>query len=309
MLLIAVPTAVIGALSMGLASAAQAHATKQVTTAGALDPRLLFELAKRKLWWIGVGGTVAGLVLQLVALNFGPLILVQPILITALLFATLFAAWLGHHQVDRVLVVGAILCCGGLATFLTLANPTAGSAVPQDANAPLPVAGLLALVLLGLVLLSRKLEHRFKVLPLALATGLAYGMTAALMKVVVGQLHSGVAAMFTHPVLYLTCVLGPIGFLLSQNTFQEGKLVSPALAVITTTDPLVGVLLGMLWFGEEVSTAPLTMAFQLVAGVAVVGGIMLLARRAHHLSDLEEAEAEAHTQVSTTIQARSEARS
>lgn len=281
---IAAPVAVLGALSMGLASAAQAHATKQVTTQGALNPKLLLELARRPLWLLGVGGTIGGLVLQLTALRFGALVLVQPILITSLLFATVFSAWLAHRQVDAVIMLGAFLCSAGLAAFLLLARPSAGLAAPSSGAKALPLATVLVVVLAGCVIAARHVRHRARVLLLALSTGLAYGITAALMKVVTALFEGGPSVLFTHPVLYLACLLGPIGFLLSQNTFQEGKLIAPALAVITTVDPLIGVLLGMRWFGEEVTTSPAAIAGQLVAGLGVIGGILLLSKRSEHLT-------------------------
>jgi hypothetical protein len=122
------------------------------------------------------------------------------------------------------------------------------------------------------------------VLGLALATGVFYGVTAGLMKVVAGELREGVAAPFQHWTLYAVCVVGPVGFLLSQNTFQQGRLVSPALAVITTVDPLVGVAIGVWWLGESAATGPVVLAGELVAAAVIVAGIAVLARRAGRLT-------------------------
>src|SRR4051794_13006795 len=91
-LLLAVPAAVAGAASMGLASAAQARATKQVAVSRILDPGLLRGLAHRPLWLIGMVATGAGLGLQLVALAFAPLLVVHPLLIPSLMFAAVFSA-------------------------------------------------------------------------------------------------------------------------------------------------------------------------------------------------------------------------
>ena len=100
-LAVAVPAAIAGAACMGLASAAQAKATKQVPASKTLHPGLLVDLARRPLWLIGIGATIAGLGLQIVALGYGPLLLVQPLLVTALPFASGFSAWLGHRKADR----------------------------------------------------------------------------------------------------------------------------------------------------------------------------------------------------------------
>jgi hypothetical protein len=283
-LVVAVPAAIVGAACMGLASAAQARATHQVPASRTLSPRLLVALARRPMWLIGIGATVAGLGLQVVALGFGPLILVQPLLVSALPFASFFGAVLVHKKLDRVIVAGAFICVAGLCAFLLLARPTGGSDQLIQA-APLGgLAAALGVVAMGGLVLSWLITGPARVLGLALATGVFYGVTAGLMKVVAGELREGVAAPFQHWTLYAVCVVGPVGFLLSQNTFQQGRLVSPALAVITTVDPLVGVAIGVWWLGESAATGPVVLAGELVAAAVIVAGIAVLARRAGRLT-------------------------
>jgi hypothetical protein len=57
-------------------------------TFGAGDPRLLTALTRRAWWWIGTGASVAGLGLQVVALTLGPIIVVQSVMISSILFTT-----------------------------------------------------------------------------------------------------------------------------------------------------------------------------------------------------------------------------
>src|SRR5690606_18958087 len=82
LLAIAIPAALLGAASFGLASAVQQRATKEVPTIGTLNPRLLRELVRKPIWLASVFTVVIGLSLQTVALAFGPLVLVQPLLVT-----------------------------------------------------------------------------------------------------------------------------------------------------------------------------------------------------------------------------------
>jgi glycerol-3-phosphate acyltransferase PlsY len=128
------------------------------------------------------------------------------------------------------------------------------------------------------------LDGPVRVLGLALATGVFYGVTAGLMKVVAGELRISVVEPFGHWTLYAVCVIGPIGFLLSPNTFQQGKMVAPALAVITTVDPLVGVAIGVWWLGESAVTDAAVLAGELVAALVIVLGIVVLSRRADYLA-------------------------
>lgn len=283
-LAIAVPAAVVGAACMGLASAAQARATKQVPISKTLHPRLFVDLARRPLWLIGIGATIAGLGLQVVALGFGPLILVQPLLVTALPFAGFFASFLAHRRFDRVMVFGAFTCVAGLSAFLLLAQPTGGTDhLIQSAPLARLALALGVFAVAGLVV-SMTARGPARVLGLAGATGVFYGLTAGLMKVVAGELREGPSVPFEHWTLYAVCVVGPIGFLLSQNTFQQGTMVSPALAVITTVDPLVGVAIGVWWLGESAANGAGVLAGELVAALVIVLGIAILSRRADHLA-------------------------
>lgn len=283
-LVVAVPAAIAGAACMGLASAAQARATQQVPHKGTLHPGLLLSLVRRPIWLIGIGATVAGLALQVLALGFGPLILVQPLLVTALPFATLFAAMLVNKRIDKVIVLGAFTCVAGLSVFLLLAQPTGGSDHLMD-SAPLGgLAATLGVVAVGGLMLSTVVSGLLRVLGLALATAVFYGVTAGLMKVVASELRTSFTTPFTHWTLYAVCVIGPIGFLLSQNTFQQGRMVAPALAVITTVDPLVGVAIGVWWLGESAASSALVLTGELVAALVIVAGIAILSRRAGRLT-------------------------
>ena len=289
-LAVAVPAAVVGAAFMGLASAAQARATKQVPFKKTLHPKLLLDLARRPLWLVGIGATVAGLGLQLVALGFGPLILVQPLLVTALPFASAFAAWLSHRRPDGLIVLGTLICVAGLSGFLVLARPTDGAVELLSAGRVVLLATALGLVALAGLGWSTVVTGPTRVLGLALATGVFYGVTAGLMKLVAVDLRTGWLATFTDWPLYVVCVIGPIGFLLSQNTFQQGRMIAPALAVITTVDPLVGVLIGVWWMGESAATGATVLSGELIAAVAMVAGIAAPAWRKHQPTAGERAE-------------------
>lgn len=289
-LAVAVPAAIAGAGFMGLASAAQARATKQVRLEKTLHPRLLLDLAHRPLWLVGIGATVAGLGLQLVALGFGPLILVQPLLVTALPFAGVFAAWFARRRPDGLVLFGTLVCIAGLSAFLLLARPSNGAAHLLPTGEVVVIAVVLGLVALAGLGWSALVAGPTRVLGLALATGVLYGVTAGLMKLVADDLRAGWAATFTHWPLYVVCVIGPIGFLLSQNTFQQGRLIAPALAVITTVDPLVGVVIGVWWMGESVSTGAAVLSGELIAAVTMAVGIAMLSWRNSHPAPGQRAE-------------------
>ena len=279
-LLIAVPAAVLGAAGFGLASAAQQRATKEVELAPTLSPRLLVELLARPLWLIGLLATVVALALQLVALAFGPITIVQPLLVTGVAFAAGFSALMARRRPDPLILLGALLCATGLSTFLLLARPVSVSADEHvDLSTGLPLGIALVALVAACLGYAALVTHPSRVLALALATGVLYGVTAGLMKVVVGQLTLGVTGPFGHVTLYVVCVVGPMGFLLSQNTFQQGQMISPAVAVITSVDPVIAVLIGVSWLGERLDTSPAALAGECAAAVVVIAGIAFITLR------------------------------
>lgn len=286
-LAVAVPAAVLGAAGFGLASAVQQRATKEVPTSRTLDPRLLWDLVRKPTWLLSIGTVLAGLSLQVVALAFGPLVLVQPLLVTSVLFAAVFAAGLAHRRLDRVLVLGALAVIAGLAAFLLLARPVGEGTGFTGGSDVRPLAAVLAVLVLICVLTAHRFPGEVRVLALALATGVLYGVTAGLIKVVAEQIRlGGIAEPFTHATLYVVCALGPVGFLLSQNTFQQGRFISPALAVITAVDPLVGMAIGVSWLGERIVVTPLALAGQVLAAIVLMAGIWVLTHRGEHLRRL-----------------------
>lgn len=292
-LLIAVPAAVLGAAGFGLATAAQQRATHEVETTSTLDPRLITTLLRRPMWLLGLVATVVALVLQLVALAYGAIAVVQPLLVTGVVFAAAFSSLMSRRRPDPLILLGALCCAAGLAAFLLLARPVPGAQEHLDVGNGVPLAIALAAAVVACLGYAATVAHPSRVLALALATGIIYGVTAGLMKVVTGQLRDGLFEPFHHLTLYVVCIVGPIGFLLSQNTFQQGRLVSPAVAVITSADPVVAVLIGVHWLGERLDSSPALLAGQCVAALVVIAGITVISLRGARL--LHELDAERPT--------------
>jgi hypothetical protein len=118
---------------------------------------------------------------------------------------------------------------------------------------------------------------------LALACGVDFGVTAFLLKVVPDTWPEGFGDPLWQWPLYMLLIVGPIGFLLNQDAFQAGRLISPVLAVITTVDPLVSICIAHFWLKETVATAPADIAAEVISLAVMAGGIVALAHRAPHV--------------------------
>ncbi len=285
---VAVPTAVLGAASFGLGSAMQHRVTKQVPAEGTLNPKLLVDLIRKPIWVVSVLTVIIGLSLQVVSLAFGPLVLVQPLLVTSVLFGAAFAAWMAHRRLDTVLVIGALACSGGLTAFLLLSRPSGGGHALTDGSL-LPLSLLLGAVVVASLVFAQMVRGQLGAVALALTTGVFYGVTAGLMKVVAGQVReAGAAEPFLHWTLYVVCVIGPVGFLISQQTFQRSQVISPALAMITTVDPLVAAAIGVQWLGERVHFSTGIVVGEVAAILAIIVGVAVLAHRGEQLRAVDE---------------------
>jgi drug/metabolite transporter (DMT)-like permease len=287
-LLLPVSAALAGACVYGVTGVLQQRATHRVQGHDQLG--FIRGLIAQPLWLLSTIGSIAGFALQGVALGSGPIVLVQPLLVTGVLFAALTGFLISHRPVDWPLMGSLLLTAGGLAAFLLCARPTQGSDT-LTLNEVLPLAIALFGLLLGCLALALRTRGLSRSLSFALASGIVYGVTAAVAKVTIGAFESGgLHAGLTDWSLWALVVLGPLGFLLNQNAFREGDWVSPPLAVITVTDPLVGIGIGVLWLGESIDGSPPAVAGEVLGLAAMAVGVWLVAHRAPHLSQTFEAE-------------------
>jgi len=273
--------AVCAALVFGIASVADQRSTKRVKRRGPLSPRIFLDLARQPLWLASVCGTLFGFALQVLALRYGPLALVEPLLVLGLIFATLINAYL-NKKWDAWLIGGVIATSIGLAGFLAIARPTNGkSSVGFLVILPLAV-GLAAGVMGSLALARRSAFAR--PLALALACGINYGVAAFLVKIVVTDVSGGLPALLSDWPIYALAVVGPLGFLLNENAFQQGTLIAPVLAIITVSDPIISIALGVAFLHERLNGTAVGVAGEVISLAIMVTGVVVTAHRAPHVA-------------------------
>jgi hypothetical protein len=281
---IGVSLALGAAAAFGASSVLQFRASWQVPQERAGRPRLLVHLLGVPSWRWSVVLAAVAFACQVAALDQIPLILVQPLLVSGLIWYVLLFAASGHIRPDRLLLVESALCLFGLSAFLLIARPAPGRG--QGLDSPWSAVLLLAAVAaaVGLCLLAAlRLDRRWRPLPLALAAGICYGVTAGLVSSLT-HLHEAPLAVFGQWQIYALIVLGPFGVLLSQNAYQAGPVGAPALAAITVTDPLVAIAVGLFWLDERIETGLLPFLGEVLALGVVAGAVYLLARRAPHVN-------------------------
>jgi hypothetical protein len=283
---IAVAAALGAALLLGISAVADQRSTKRVKTRRALSPAILLDLIRQPLWLIAIAANIAGFALQVVALNYGSLALVQPLLVFDLVFAVLInrsvgfdASMLppGAKRWDPVILAGVGAATVGVAGFLLIGRPSAGHTnVTFGVLFPL-VIGLVIVV--GGCLTVAVRNQNLRPLALALACGVCYGVAAFTIKLVTSEFGGGPEKVFTNWPIYVLAVVGPAGFILNQDAFQQGRFLAPVQAIITAADPVISIGLGILWLGVVLRSSPAEIVGEVVSLLVMVAGIFVTA---HH---------------------------
>ena len=281
--LIAVLLAVAGAITFGASDVIEQRATHRVAKRPPLDLKLFADLAVNRLWLIGITVDIAASVMQAIALHFGSLALVQPILVLDLLFAVVITYALRRQRPDRVVAGGVLSCTGGLVLFLAVARPQSPAvSVSPTILVPLGVgvAGTIALCLVA----WRLSPQMFLPLATAFACGAIFGVTAFLLKEITQTIGLGFSPPSLQWPLYAFIIAEPLGFLLNQNAFQESSLIAPVLAIRTVTDPLVAIGIGLVWLNEEITGGPAAIAGEVAGLIIMSAGVVALAFRSPHMA-------------------------
>jgi drug/metabolite transporter (DMT)-like permease len=268
--------ALVSSLLYALASVLQQRGAAAQPGNQSLRLGLLARLIRDPWWVLGLGCDVAAFVFQFVALGHGPLVLVQPLLVCGLLFALPIGAAMAGRKLLPSDWVAAGMVCAGLALFLTVARPSAGSNDVSPAVWTLLLATDAA-VALFLVSMSLRSGPRLRVILLSGAAGVLYGAGAALTKTSSHLLDEGWLRLFLHWQPYMLAVFGIAGMLLAQSAFQAGWL-DVSLPTMSVTDPIVSILIGAIVLGERLASGPLSIALEVVALIVMSAGVVALAR-------------------------------
>lgn len=268
--------ALVSALLFAMGSVLQQKAALDEPPLGS-SSGLLLQMARRPVWLAGIASDGLGFVAQAAALGTGSLAVVQPLLVTSVVFALPLGVWLTGQQLRRSEVGAAVLVVIALAGFLVIAQPSGGRN-----EAPLTdwliAAGACAAVCVPLVLLAREGPPRHRAALLGTATGILFALSAALTKAVVDELHVGVLHVIESWELYALIGVGYASMTLNQLALDTGALAA-AVATSASLDPITSVVLGLTLF-DEVLHANLLQAVGTIAALGLaLAGMMVLARK------------------------------
>jgi drug/metabolite transporter (DMT)-like permease len=246
-------------------------------------------------WLLGLGAQVVGVVLQAAALDRGRVSIIQPLLVTTVIWALPLGYFLTHQAIGAREVTGAAIIVVGLALFALFGDPAGGV---DNAPASDWVASILVIggACAALLLFANRGSMSTRAALLGTVAGLLYGLSATLMKPVVEGLHTdGVGHVVAGWEFWVWAAAGIVGFLFQQLSLSTGRLV-PSVASVSVANPVVSVMLGALVLQERLEKSPPWHAVVAVGALclALLGSVVISSAREQE-REVEEAVPEART--------------
>lgn len=266
------------AFLFGLGSVVQQRVAFTAPPGKSLRPSLLLWLVRQPVWLIGVGTAVVGNLLSGAALGMGSVALVQPLLVTRLLFALpLSAIWARKRLVLRDWT-GMLATAGGLGVFILVGQPQSG---PENGGPSLwewlMVAASIAVLATVLVLVSGRLGPVRQAPMLGATAGMLFALQSAFTHTAVRSfIDGGIGALLSDWTTYAVAVSAVLGTLLAQSAYEMAPLTAsyPALAAV---EPLAGIAIAVGILGSTIAVGPLPLTVLLIALAVMTAGIYLLA--------------------------------
>ncbi len=239
------------------------------------SPGSFLTLAKQKWWLLGTIALLCGYAFQAVALANGRLAVIQPLLVTTIVFALPLGYFLTNQVITAKEIVGAAVVVLGLAVFTVV-----GQAADGVDNAPASEWAVALLVFSSVAVVLFVMGGRGTVVRKAAlygaSAGVLFGLSAALCKPTVeifGQ--SGAGAVIESWELYAFAATGIIAFVVQQLSLATGKLAA-SVATVSVCNPLVGIVIGTLLLEERLADpAWHKIVAYLGLGVALAGAVVI----------------------------------
>ncbi|AQP44217.1 hypothetical protein [Tessaracoccus flavus] len=256
--------------------------SNRLTIAGLLS---LFRIPK---WLLGLTFVFAGAGIHLVALSFAPVTVVQPVGILAVPWSVLLAARIHKHKLSGKIWRAVAITVTGVVGF-TMFSSTFATAVQNVTFAPMFVAFVVVcLVCAVLSYVATKSAPWLKAMMWSSVGATFYGLASGLMKAAMDMILKHDRS-FAEPAVLGTIAMMVACYGLGVWMIQQGYASGPAeitVGTMTTVDPFVAVLFGLLVLGEGAGMGVGPALGMAGFGALAVYGVVLLSK--DHPDAIEE---------------------
>jgi drug/metabolite transporter (DMT)-like permease len=241
--------------------------------------RLALYLLRHPLWLLGWAAAAGTFVFQALALHNGPMSVVQPVLITELVFVlTLRRVWF-HQRVAATAWVSVLVVCASLGVFLIAAEPSGGHPIP-DTKEWLSAVLVFGGAIVVLTALGRTGSPIRRAAVFAAAAALTWAMEATFLKAATDTLTAfGIPGMLIRWPVYALIGAGIAGTVLEQAALHVGPLsVSQPMLVII--NPFASIILSVWLFDERFTNSPAKVTVAVLSFAVMAAGVTMLTRTA-----------------------------
>lgn len=264
------------------------------------DSKGLLRLLTNSVWLLGLGAQIVGVALQGAALDRGRVAIIQPLLVTSIVWALPLGYFLTNQTITRRHVTGAAIIVVGLAAFAAVGDPAGGVDTAPAADWLVALA-VVAVICAALLIVGRGGGLGRKAAAFGTTAGALYGVAATLMKSVVEDWHaSGLGSTLASWEFWVMAAAGAGGFYLQQVSLATGRLVT-SVATVSVANPVVSVTLGALVLQERLDSNPTWHAVVAVGALAValLGAVIISSATERVPSDTQPARAEQTSRTGT----------
>ena len=268
--------AVMAAFANALTSVLQRMGVEDAPAETNLKFSLIAYAIRRTVWIAGFFVLIAAFLLQFLALHFGRITTVQPILTLELPFlVAILGIWFRIPLTWREWI-GASAAASGLAAFLALSAPSGGNEVPDLEDWGIVSFAVIAGCSIA-VLLTRWGSPAWRAAWFGTAGAIAFAFTAALIKTMNDEITRGWSHVFLSWPPYALAGAGLAGVFLAQNAFHVGPVTASQSALVIV-DPLVSIAIGIGLFGDHVQTGGGRLVGEVLAMIVLLAGVFSLTR-------------------------------
>jgi drug/metabolite transporter (DMT)-like permease len=269
--------ALVAALCFALAAALQQRGQFALAQRGKAVEGLagVIRLVVVPVWLLGTLVLLLGYGAQGAALDRGRLVVVQPLLVTTIVWALPLGRWLTNQQVAGTQVIGAAVVVVGLALFVLVGDPDAGLENASTQSLVTASIAVSAIVVVLLLWLRTTRSAALRAAVLGVCAGLFFGLSATFSKPVINDLHVSVGEAAGDWRTWALLGFGFVAFLIQQLSLATGQL-APAMAAVSVANPAVSVILGIVLFDERLTRPAWHVLVAAAALLAALGGATLV---------------------------------
>jgi hypothetical protein len=267
------------ALGFAISSPLQHHAAAKAPPGINNARHLLPHLVRRPWWLVGQVLALASFFLHAYALHAGALALVQPIVVSGIVFAVPIRAALSRKRPPPGEIRAVLVTAAGLGTFLVAAGSMVGTRTLLTVGGVFVAVGVLVaggvFVLAGMSTTAALRAGLYGV-----TAGILFGMVAGCVKLALGLFEEhGLMGVLTGWPTWVLIPMGISGVAINQRAYRVGAL-SASMPVLNIVNVLVALTFGVIVLGEIPAHDPGPLVAELVGLACIALGLVQLSAHA-----------------------------